>query len=131
MRRDLKANLDVVQSIVPQVVTGDVSGVGADLRGFDGALLVVNAGAIVGAGVVLPIAEDSDDSTNGSDGTWGAVAAGELLGAFVNCVASTPQRVGYIGVKRWVRVRADHVSGTSVAVAASVVRGLPSVKPLA
>ena len=132
MRRDLKSNLDAVQSLVPAVRTASADGTGADLRDFDGALGVVEAGAVAGAGNQTAKLMESDDSTNGVDGNWSDVAAADLIGAFTTPLAqNTVQRVGYIGRKRWVRVTITHNSGTSVATAAAILRGEPHAAPLA
>ena len=130
MRRDLKSNLDAVQGLVPAVRTATADGTGADLRDYDGALGVVEAGAVAGAGNQTAKLMESDDSTNGVDGNWNDVAAGDLLGAFASpLVQNSVQRVGYIGRKRWLRVTITHNSGTSVATAATVVRGKPHQAP--
>lgn len=134
MRRDMKSNLDVgpnASGIIPAVYTATATGVGVDLQGFDGAMVVFQTGAIAAAGLFTPKIQESDDSTTGSDGTWNDVAAGDQLGSLANLAASAQQRVSYIGKKRWVRPVATYVSGTSTAIAAVVVRGISAVKPLA
>jgi hypothetical protein len=125
MRRDIKSEQDAVQSLMPLVRTASADGVGADLRDFDGALAIVEAGAIVAAGLQTPKLSESDDSTNGVDGVWNDVVAADLLGAFVALTQNSVQRVGYVGRKRWLRVIITHTSGTSVATSAVVVRGKP------
>lgn len=130
-KRAMKDNLDVVNSIVPAVYTATATGVGADVRDFDGVLVEFNSGALVAAGLFTPKIQDSDDSTNGSDGTWADVAAAEQNGALVNLLASAVQRVDYLGRKRWVRAVATYVSGTSLAISAVIVRGRPHLRPLA
>src|SRR5689334_20151758 len=106
MRRDIKSHVDAgpnAGGIIPAVYTATATGVGVDLRGFDGAEVVFQTGAIVAAGLFTPKLQESDDSTNGSDGTWNDVAAADQLGTLSNLAASAVQRAGYIGAKRWVR----------------------------
>lgn len=133
MRRDIKSNIDfgpAASGVIPAVYTATATGIGVDCRGYDGVMVGFHSGALVGAGLFTPKLQDSDDSTNGTDGTWADVVAADLNGALVNLVASGVQRVGYIGGKRWVRPVATYVSGTSLAIAAVVVRGKSSLAPL-
>jgi len=128
MNRDLVKNLDAQLTVVPQVVTADVSGAAVDTRGFDSAIAIVIAGAIVAAGLVLPILQESDTTT---DGDFTNVAAGDIKGTpFVNLTASSIQKVGYTGKKRYLRIKLDYVSGTSVAVSSSIVLGTPARLPV-
>jgi hypothetical protein len=129
MRRDLKSRLDVVNSIVPAVYTATATGVGADLKEADGALVEFNTGAIVASGLFTPKLQESDDSTTGSDGAWNDVAAADQIGTLANLAASAVQRVAYVGAKRWVRAVATYVSGTSTAISAVIVRGLHHQQP--
>ncbi len=125
MNRSLKPLVDVVQAQAPQTVTADVVETGVDLKGYDSAMMIVNIGAIAAAGLVIPVARESDDNVTFTD-----VAAGDLQGAFVNGVASSIQRVGYIGSKRYLGVKLHYISGTSVLMSATVARGKPAVGPV-
>ncbi len=124
--RDIKDNVGAFRTLSPQTITADVNGVGVDTRGFDSAMAVVIAGAIAAAGLVLPVLQESDD-----DVTYNDVAAADLQGAFVNLTADSIQRVGYAGAKRYIRVKADYISGTSVIVAASIEVSHAHIKPVA
>lgn len=114
--RDLYSNVITQRTLSPQVVTADVNGVGVDTRDADSVLFVAEAGAIVSSGLVIPVAQESDDNS-----VFTNVAAADLRGAFVNLVADSVQKVGYVGNKRYVRLVADYLSGTSVVVAGQVV----------
>lgn len=124
MYRSLLPLLSWAKSLAPIAITADGDGVGVDLKGFDSAVLVAVVGAIAGAGLVLPVAYESDD-----DSTYTAVAAADLDGAFVNCVAGTAQYIGYKGSKRYVRMSSDYVSGTSVVIGYYVVRSHAAYRP--
>lgn len=126
MYRDLVSNVDVAQSVVPQVVSGSVNGSGVDLRGYDSAFVEVASGAIVSSGNVTPKLQESDDNSTFTD-----VAAGDLQGTFPTALAaSSVYRVGYAGAKRYVRVVLTLNSGTSVAAAANIVRSRARTLPL-
>ncbi len=126
MLRSLKPLIDVAKSLAPIAITGDGDGAAVDLKGYDSCLLLAVVGAIASSGLVLPVAYESDASS----GSWTAVAAADLDGAFVNCVAGTAQVVGYKGTKRYVMVASDYVSGTSVVIGYYAIRGNPATGPL-
>jgi hypothetical protein len=126
--RDLKNNLDGVGSIDPASITATTNGSGVDLRDYDGAMIVFQAGtADTGNGdeTYTPSVEESDDNSS-----FSAVAASDLEGSFVNMTANSVQRVGYKGAKRYVRVVLT-LGGTTPSIDASalVVRGLPHQSP--
>lgn len=136
--RDLANSVSVAQSLAPAVRTADANGDGVDLQGFESATIVVDTGA---EGVTLSssvkidfILEDSSD-----DSTYSAVTSNNLVtdgavdssGIFLtlDANAETPQvaSIGYVGGKRYVRVKADftgsHSTGTPVS--ATVIKGHP------
>ncbi len=128
--RDLKSNLDVVQSLAPAARTADADGTGADLLGYGSAVAVVAFGAWTD-GTHTPALEESDDNS-----TFTAVAAADLQGSFTACADAdtdnTVQRVGYLGTKRYVRVALTVTGATTGALsAAEIVRGHPASAPLA
>ena len=127
--RDMKSNLDAVNHIVPQVLSAThTPSAFVDVRGYDGAMAVVNWGAIAGAGDFGAALMESDAS-DGSGAT--AVAGADLQGAFVaTAVASSIERVGYVGTKRYIGVVITKAGGTSIAAACSIVRGKASIHPL-
>lgn len=126
VNRDLRPNIDIVQSIVPAVYTATATGTGADLQGYDSAMAELDVGALAGAGLFTVTVEESDTLGSG----YSTVAAAQLNGAFVTPVANSIQRVGYLGAKRFIRVVATYVSGTSLAFSAQIVRGTPNTRAL-
>ncbi len=129
MLRDLKSNIDAAISFDGAAVTADAAADRmVDLRGYRGAFLLSFGGAISSSGLVKAVAIEGDTATVGSATD---VAAGDLDGTFINHTAQSIQRVGYKGSKRYVGIRYDYTSGTSVYCMGSVVRGLPLVAPLA
>lgn len=122
--RDIKNNLDGVSSIDPASVTATSNGSGVDLRDFDGAMVVFQAGAAdTGNGdeTYTPSVEESDDNSS-----FSAVAASGLEGVLANMTANSVQRAGYKGAKRYVRAVLT-LGGTTPSINASalVLRGLP------
>jgi hypothetical protein len=127
--RDIKNNLDGVSSIDPASITATTNGSGVDLRDFDGAMIVFQAGAVdTGNGdeIYTPSVEESNDNSS-----FAIVAASDLEGALANMTANSVQRAGYKGAKRYVRAVLT-LGGTtpSINTSALVVRGLPHRSPL-
>lgn len=124
--RDLKSNIDVVQSIVPAVYSADATGIGADLQGYDSAIAEISSGADVGS-THAPELQESDVLGSG----YTTVDAADLDGAFsANLGADTVERVGYKGTKRFIRMFVT-TSGASLAYSANIIRGKASQTPLA
>ena len=126
--RDMKNNVDAVNSLAPATYTATGNGSGADLQGYSGAMVVFHAGtADTGNGdeTYTPSVEESDDNS-----AFNAVAAGDLEGALSNMTANSVQRVGYKGSKRYIRARLV-LGGTTPSIDASalVLRGLPHHAP--
>lgn len=126
--RDIKNNLDGVSSMVPDSYTATTNGSGVDLRDYDGAMVVFQAGTadtVDGDETYTPSVEESDDNSS-----FSAVAASDLEGSLSDMTANSVQRVGYIGSKRYVRTVLT-LGGTTPSIDASalVVRGLPHRAP--
>jgi len=124
--RDLKNNIDEVNSIAPAAHNASVNGAGVDLKGFEGAVVSFVVGAITD-GAHSPSVEESDDNI-----TFTAVAAADLEGALVALVANTNQRVGYKGGKQYLRAVSTVAGATTGGVyAATVIRGIAHMRPVA
>jgi len=126
--RDLKSNIGAVQAVAPSVLTATVNGNALDLLGFNSAVLVVNTGAIVGAGDFTVKLQDSDTTTSGD---FADVVAAQLHGAFpASLGADSVVRVGYAGFKRYVRAVITRNGGTSIAASAVLLKGDAVVRPV-
>lgn len=129
--RDLVNNVDVVESLAPASRTATANGTGVDLRGFESATVVIEAGAAGGTtpSFTFEVQESDDDST------YTAVADADLMGDDepVVTAAAAPVKIGYRGTKRYLRAAITAVSGTSPTLlcAASVVRGHPALAKVA
>ena len=119
---DLKNNIAAVlalSSAVHSATKADAAII--DLQGAGSATVVINTGAIVGAGDYTISLRHGD----ASDLTGDAAASGDdLLGTFpATLAADSAYSVGYRGGKRYVRVVITKNSGTSIAAGAVVVKG--------
>jgi len=137
--RDLYHDLLPVKSIDPIVGnnTTEGTGVGADLAGFDGALMLAHLGVsgdtLSGSVFVTVGFQESDVLGSG----YADIAAADLLGGVNNVVvdAAAEDEViiarSYIGAKQYVRIlitfTGTHTNGTPIA--AVVIKGLPAHGP--
>jgi len=105
--RDIMNGLDLKRAISPQAARTDntaiVSSV-ADLKGYDGCMLAINIGANTDATVTFAVL--IEDSDNNSDYT--AVAdeylnGTEALAGFQFDDDNELRKIGYTGIKRYVR----------------------------
>lgn len=126
--RDLYDNIGVTLAVSPAVLTATNTSSGIDLAGFEGATVIINTGAIAGAGNFTPKLQESDVSGSG----YTDVAAKDLLGSFPTALAAdTAYKVGYKGGKRYVRTVLTLNSGTSIAAGAVIVKSHARSKPVA
>lgn len=127
-KRDLYSNIGVSLAVSPAVLTATNTSAGIDLRGYQSATVVINTGAIAGAGNFTPKLQESDASGSG----FTDVAAADLLGSFPAALAAdSAYRVGYKGNKRYLRTVITLNSGTSIAAGAVIVLGHPELAPVA
>lgn len=132
-KKDLYNNLDIDVTIAAQFVNSNttLTGTGVDLRGFEGACVIFQAGTIAGsssANIHTFELQESDSSGTG----FTAVADADLIGteaavALNGGTDSVVKKLGYIGTKRYIRVvdttTAFTTAGGSIAV--SVIKGAP------
>lgn len=119
---DLKNNISAALALSPAVHSATKADAAIiDLQGAGSATVVINTGAIVGAGDYTISLRHGD----ASDLTGDAAASGdELLGTFpATLAADSAYSVGYRGGKRYVRVVITKNSGTSIAAGAVIVKG--------
>ncbi|WP_061023905.1 hypothetical protein [Bradyrhizobium sp. CCH5-F6] len=105
--RDIMNGLDLKRAVSPQAARTDntaiVSTV-ADLKGYDGAMLAINIGANTDANATFAVLiEDSDDNS-----TYAAVAdeylnGTEALAGFAFDDDNELRKIGYVGIKRYLR----------------------------
>lgn len=121
--KDLYSSVSVDTAIVPATLTATTTSSAIDLQGFDSAIVIINSGAIGGAGNFTP--KLTECATSG--GTYTDVATTDLSGTFPAALsASTAIRVGYRGSKRFIKVVLTLNSGTNILAGAVVAKGNPS-----
>jgi hypothetical protein len=137
--KDISSNLLAVQSIVPILAnnTGEGTGVGVDLAGFDGAMMLAHIGqsgdTLSGSLYWTVSFQESDALGSG----YANIAAGDLEGGDNDVVVDAAaedeivlQR-GYMGAKRYLRVlctaTGTHTNGTPLS--AMIVKGRPMHAP--
>lgn len=127
--KDSFSDQAVKLALSPAVQAATIKGNAIDLNGFGSALIVINTGAIAGAGDFTAKLQESNTTT---DGDFTDVAAKDLRGTLpASLTADGSFKQGYIGKRRYVRVVATKNSGTSIAAGAVVVLGTPAIAPVA
>lgn len=126
--KDLYSNFAQTVAVVPAVLTATNTSAGIDLAGYESAAVLINTGAIAGAGVFNVTLEESDASGSG----FTAVAASKIQGTLPTpLAASTVYKLGYLGDKRYIRTVLTLASGTSIVAGAVVLKGNARSKPSA
>lgn len=126
--RDLAHNIAAVQVVVPAVLSATDTSAAIDLKGYDGAVLIINTGAIASSGNFTPKLQESDTTATED---FDDVAAGDLIGTFPSALAATSvYKVGYIGNKRYVRTVLTKNSGTSITAGAVIIKGYAQERPV-
>lgn len=127
--KDTFHDTKVVASLAPAVQAATLKGGTVDLQGFGSALMVVNTGAVAGAGDFSIAMQHSDTTT---DGDFSDVTAADLLGTIPATLEDTKvYRQGYIGKKRYVRAVITKAGGTSIAAGAVFILSEPALAPVA
>lgn len=122
--RDMQDNVAITRVISPVAIGANATKTGKiiDRQNYGGVEFVASYGAVVTTGTVLTLTVFEGDAT----GTMTSVADADLLGTEVlaSLVATTPRtsgttknvtkRLGYKGLKRYVRVDAVGTGVTSV-----------------
>jgi hypothetical protein len=130
--RSYVARTKIVVSIVPDQYTAATNGSGADLLGFDSNVIEVTTGAFGGTTPAASFKiQDSPDNSTFTDCADTVLDGITLNSAGVALVASSVQKVGYIGLKRYVRVILASVTGTTpiIRAGANVIRTDPKQVP--
>lgn len=123
--KDLVARISINQSVAPAAHTADATGTGVDLQGFNSACINFDPGVITD-GTHTPKIQESDD-----DVTYTDVAAGDLHGTLAALASSTPQKIGYKGVKRYIRAFVTVAGATTGGVyGAQVILGNAENQPV-
>jgi hypothetical protein len=134
MKRDLKDNIATVLLRAPaDAVHADVASNILDTADCFGVEVDAVIGALTGGGAesyVTPVLQESDTT---ADADFSAVDSSEILGVFsAEQAGGTIQRAGYIGHKRYVRIKFTY-TGTGITagiVGAVGVLGIAKERPV-
>lgn len=128
--KDTHSAFGLVSALVPQVLAAtDTGATPIDLQGFNSALVIVNTGAVAGAGNYTAKLQHSHTTTGGD---FVDVTAADLIGAFpAVLVENAVVKVGYKGSRRFLRTVVTKNSGTSIAAGIVIARGHPYDAPVA
>src|SRR5688572_9977034 len=84
MTKDLHSSIKVVEALRSLIRTADANGLNVNLRGFESCEFVVNVGTsgdTLAAGLNISFEmQEADDNGSGSPGTYGNVAAADIIG---------------------------------------------------
>ena len=126
--KDIYSGLGIVAAVVPATLTATNTSAAIDLQGFDGAMVIIQTGAIGGSGNFTP--KLTECATSG--GTYTDVAAADLNGSFTDpLAASSVYKIGYRGNKRYIKTVLTLNSGTNIVAGVVVVKGAPALAPVA
>jgi hypothetical protein len=124
--RDLYSNLKSYLAMIPAAQTATVTGSTVDTLGLKSVGFLVTTGALVGSAIFGVALQESDDGS-----TWSAANALEVqTDAPAVLLANTVYRLGYLGSKRFARIRCLYTSGTSLVIG-GVAIGEPTKRPVA
>lgn len=143
---DLHNNSRGMNAITPVLLgaTGVITGTVIDRQGYGGVEFIINYGTIVPTGAVItPTVYESDTATAAD---FASAADAYLLGteALAALPAASPRvagtskevvkRVGYVGIKRYVRMDLNHTAAAATAatnlVCAAAILHSPEVAPV-
>lgn len=133
--RDLVTSIHPLRAISPQAVTDNTALVGQviDRQGYDSLTFVIATGTLADADATFAVALEHGDQANLSDAT--TVSAPDLIGTagdagFNFADDDKTRKIGYQGVRRYVRVRITPTNNSAAAnVCAVAVLAHPHVTP--
>lgn len=128
--RDLVNHIGAVPLLAPAVkASASETGTAVDLAGFGSAAILIQTGAIDGDGAFSIKLQESDTTTAGD---FEDVAATDLTGTLPETLeANSIYRQGYVGNRRYLRAVLTRAGGTSIVLAALLVKGNPRHFPVA
>jgi hypothetical protein len=135
--KDLMNNVHLARAISPVSVSDNTAQASqwVDRRGYDSLFFAIALGSIADADVTFAVTMDESDASDGSGSN--SVAAVDILGTttlagFQFDDDNEPRKVGYLGIKRYVRMTITPTGNASAALLSAVaVLGHPALAPTA
>jgi hypothetical protein len=135
--KDLMNNIHLARAISPVSIADNTAAVSQiiDRRGYDSLTFAILTGSLADADATFAVLVEDGDAANLSDAA--AVPDSELLGTealagFQFDDDNETRKIGYAGIKRYVRLTITPTSNASAAVIAAVaILGHPSLAPTA
>lgn len=133
--KDLHNNIALKTAMAITATTGNtaVLGTAIDRQGFNSVEFVATLGTITTSGTAYAVEVQESDTTTSGDFT--KVADVDLLGdavAFADSEIGTSKKIGYVGIKRYVRVKVTPAGNTGESTFGVVaVLGHPALAPTA
>lgn len=125
--KDIHSNVAVLAALALTTLNGDVAGSILDLQGFNSAEIAIQTGTVAGAGDFTATLQHADTETLAD---FEDVTADDLLGELpATLLGDGVYSVGYSGSKRYLRVNVVHNGGTSIDLAAVLIKGHPEHAP--
>lgn len=129
MRTDLVSHIDPAVTLAPAAKTASANGTGVDLANYDAAVVEIHAGTWTDGSHTFEV-QESDASASGYTAVADAYLSGTEPVVSSAPTASQIYKIGYLGIKRYLRVITTVTGTTSGAVyGVTVLRGKPRVKP--
>ncbi len=142
--KDLHSNIKPVAVLHPVVVSATGNSGDIDLKGFNSAELIIDAGVDAGSGLsashkLVFTLQHADDDGTGAAGSYADVAAGDVLGVtpssgVVLTIDSTDEddtlyRIGYVGGKRFIKLTWTETGTVSMPMSVTLIKGHPHDAP--
>ena len=133
--KDMHNNISVLHAITPQAVGttgiagGKLSGI-LDRQGFESVEFIYQSGASASvADTITPVIYEA----NATGDTFTSVANADLVGTEspITLTAAATKRVGYVGNKRYLKIRLYGTGTATAIVGAAAVLGRPHLAPVA
>lgn len=137
MLRDLMNNIHVLRAISPVVITDNTASVSQiiDTAGYESLTFAINCGTLSDADTtVTALVEDGDDAALAdSSAVDDAYLIGtEALASFRFDDDNETRKIGYVGIKRYVRLTLTPANNTgNIPVGAVAILGHPIKRPTA
>lgn len=134
MNREVHNTLDPEVAFKTQTISSDTTTEGEiiDMRGFDAIEWYIQSGTIT-AGTITPVLEHGDvaNLSDKADVPDTDLTNTEASAAFAATDDDTVKRIGYIGGKRYARLKLTTADSANLVVGATAIKALPSNAPVA